>query len=112
MTTLGIDGASVAGIPDCAALYQIGYRFCFPRLCFGHARDKAAPKYVTRARDAGLSVPAGYAYLRTWEKPETQAELVAEIASEVDTPFVWIDVEPWKPPVNGVYPKPTDAPHL
>lgn len=108
MLTKGIDGSQDAGIPNCTALFAAGYRFAIPRILRGHTRDTAAPEYVRRARDAGMLV-SGYPYLRTWEVPETQADLAAEVSAELGLSMTWVDVEP-AGMKDGAYIHATDKP--
>ena len=110
----GIDGASVAGIPNCTEVAAKGYRFGIPRLAFGHVRDHAAKEYLWRLRAAGMIARSGYGYNRSWEDGRSQADFQTAVARELGASFLWVDIEPAKGQRSddGTWPVATDAPHL
>ena len=106
----GIDGASVAGIPDCDELARLGYEFGFPRIAFGAHRDPSGPEYLIRLRLAGM-LARPYVYLRSWEDARAQARFHVALARDLGCSFVWVDIEPAKAQAeDGSWPIPTDAP--
>lgn len=91
----GVDGSEFSGVPDYGWLRERGASFAVPRIASGaEHRDALAEAHIRAAGEAGVDVPAGYAYLRSWVDGAAQAEFAHRTMRALGLAHAFVDLEP------------------